>query len=67
MKLLKQVTYITYVLAKPSNLSKSTHRPSHISFYRGFFENKKARGTDFQATPFIEFLDKKFWFIMLRT
>ena len=31
MKLLKQVTYITYVLAKPSNLSKSAHRPSDVN------------------------------------
>ena len=39
MKLLRQATYIRYVLTKLSNLSKSAHRSPQIPFYRGFLEN----------------------------
>ena len=38
---------------------------SSDSFYRGFFENYKGPGTSFQATIFIEFFDKKFYFVIL--
>ena len=43
-------------------LSKSARRPPQIPFYRGSFENGKGPRTSFQATFFIEFFDKKFWF-----
>ena len=32
---------------------------SQIPFYRGFFENYKGPRTNFQATFFVEFFDKK--------
>ena len=33
--------------------------------YRGFLKNKKRTGTSFQATFFVEFLDKNFSFVIL--
>ena len=65
MKLLKQAIYIRYVLAKLSKFVQISTQTSPIPFYRGFFENKKRPGTSFQATTFIEFLDKKFSLAML--
>ena len=36
-----------------------------IPCYTGLFENYKGPGTSFQATSFIEFFDKKIYFVML--
>ena len=65
MILLKQATYIRYVLAELSKFVQTGHRPPQIPFYRGFFENQKGPGNSFQATLFIEFFDKKFYLVML--
>ena len=46
MKFLKQATHIRYVLAKIPNFFKTAHRPPHISFYWGFFEDQNLEGQD---------------------
>ena len=65
MKLLKQATYVRYVLKKLSKFIQTAHRPPQIPIFRGFFENQKEPGTSFQTTVFIEFFDKNFPFLML--
>ena len=39
MKLLKETTYVKYVLENYQNLSKPAHKPPQTQFYRGCFEN----------------------------
>ena len=65
MKLLKQTTYVRYVLAKLSKFVQTSTKTSSDPFYRGVFENEKGPGTSFQAKFFIEFFDKKFSFVLL--
>ena len=57
--LLKHSTYIRHESKITSN-----QRPPQIPFYRGFLVNYKGPGTRFQATIFIDFFDKKFYFVM---
>ena len=61
MKLLKQATYITYVLAKLSKFLQISTQTSS-----GFLENQKRPGTSFQAIIFTEFFNKKISFVMLQ-
>ena len=46
-------------------MSKSPCRPLQIPFYRGFVENQKEPGTNFQLTFFIESFDKNVSFVIL--
>ena len=62
MKLLKQATYIRYVLAKLSKFVQISTQTSSDSFNKGLFENYKGPGTSFQA---IQIFDKKCYFVML--
>ena len=41
MKLLKQTTYVRYVLAKLSKFVQTSTKTSSDPFYRGVFENEK--------------------------
>ena len=47
-----------FLLLRKSNLG-------FYIFYRGFFDNQKGSGTIFQATFFVEFFDKKDYFVIL--
>ena len=61
MRFLKQTTYIRYVIAKLQNLFKSA---CWFLFTEDSLKIKKSV-TSFQATFFIEFVDEKFYFVIL--
>ena len=54
MVLLKQGTYIRYVLAELSKFVQISTQTSSDSFLQRIFENQKGPGTSFQVTLFIE-------------
>ena len=53
-----------FMQCKTNKIHQNQHAGS-ISFYRGFFKNKKGPGTTFQATINAEFFDKNFSFAIL--
>ena len=61
----KQAIYVRYVIAKLSRFVQISLQTSSDSVLHRILENWKEPGTNFQATFFIEFFDKKFSFIML--
>ena len=60
MKLLKQATYVKYVLTNLSKFVQISTQTFRISFYREFFENKK--GLEQVSRPYFSynFLKKNF-------
>ena len=65
MKFLKQATYIGYVIAKLSKSVQISMLTSLESLLQWILGNQKGPGTSLQATFFIEFFDKKFYFVIL--
>ena len=63
---LAQRASIRYVIAKLSKFVKSACIPPQIPCYRGFFENLKGLGTNFQASFSTEFFDKTYSFVIFR-
>ena len=58
--LISNIGYLIVKLSKYFKISMQTFLD-----YRGFFKNKKRTGTSFQATFFVEFLDKHFSLVIL--
>ena len=60
----KFLNYFTYIRHQ-SKISPNQHAGLlRFLFDKGFVENQKRAGTSFQATIFIQFFDKKFYFVM---
>ena len=61
----KQATYIGYVIAKLSKSAQISMLTSLESFLQKILGKLKRPGTSLQATFFIEFFYKKFYFVIL--
>ena len=65
MKFFKQATYIRYVLIKPSKFVQISTLASADSFLQMIPWKLKRIRASFQATFFLEFFDKKNYFVIL--
>ena len=66
MKILKQATYVEICNSKSIRICPNQQADLHrILFIEDYLKIKKGPGTSFQAIFFIEFSDKKIYFVIL--